>query len=263
MVAKYLREPGVEIGAFLTPIPNIKPYYVDRFESYANQKTLADYFGDACALPFQDSSLNYVAASHVIEHVANPLAALKEWYRVLKSKGIIYMVVPDRRYTFDRPRPLTNVDHIIEDYHRGVTQVDGTHIDEFVFGVDWTLFSPATSPDKVEEEKRTMADAYRVDIANNREINIHFHTYEPESMVRLFEKGCAALKLAGKIKILEVLEKFPSNNPIGFLIVAQVRKPWIEQLKSSVAKRRATYPLRQVPERFNSLPRVRFEWKTS
>ena len=95
-----------------------------------------------------------------------------------------------------------------------------------------------------------MADAYRVDIANNREINIHFHTYEPESMVRLFEKGCPALKLAGKIKILEVLEKFPSNNPIGFLIVAQVRKPWIEQLKSSVAKHRATYPLRQDARKF-------------
>ena len=73
LVARYLKEPGVEIGAFKTPIPGIKPTYVDRFPIYAGEPTLADYYGDACDLPFLDSTLGDAASWHVLEHVANPL----------------------------------------------------------------------------------------------------------------------------------------------------------------------------------------------
>ena len=118
IVAQYLREPGIEIGAFTTPVPGIKPIYLDRFAEYAGIATLNDYIGDACDLPFYDSSLRYVVTSHVLEHVANPLAALSEWYRVLMHGGIIYAVIPDRRKTFDRNRALTTVDHIYEDFKK-------------------------------------------------------------------------------------------------------------------------------------------------
>lgn len=72
VVPKYLTGLGVEIGAFKTPIPGVKPIYVDLFSHYAGEATLAEYYGDACSLPFYDSSLHYVATSHVLEHVANP-----------------------------------------------------------------------------------------------------------------------------------------------------------------------------------------------
>ena len=130
IIPRYLVGPGVEIGAFQTPIPSISPIYVDRFATYAGEPTLADYFGDACDLPFLDDSVQYVASSHVLEHVANPFAALKEWTRVLRHGGYIYMVVPDRRHTFDHRRPLTAPVHMLADFRGGVGQVDGTHIDD-------------------------------------------------------------------------------------------------------------------------------------
>src|SRR6266850_2632272 len=34
-----------------------------------------------------DESYDFVAASHVLEHVANPLGALREWKRLLKPSG--------------------------------------------------------------------------------------------------------------------------------------------------------------------------------
>jgi len=111
-VSKWLKEPGVEIGPFKTPIPGIKPFYVDKYQYFANEKCLADYYGEAITLPFRSNSLNYVASSHVFEHVANPIQAFAEWYRVLRPGGIIYMVVPDRRYTWDRHRQLTPVSHL-------------------------------------------------------------------------------------------------------------------------------------------------------
>jgi ubiquinone/menaquinone biosynthesis C-methylase UbiE len=234
-VRRFLKDPGVEIGAFKTPIPGIHPIYVDRFAEYANEPTLADYQGDACSLPFEDSSLNYVATSHVIEHVANPLSAFREWCRVLKHNGIIYMVVPDRRRTFDHPRPLTSVRHMIEDFHRGTTQIDGTHIDDFVFGVDWKQFSPDTPENEVQTQRKTTAQTYQNAISQRLEINIHFHTFEPDSMRRLLQTTKDQANFPHKIEILEIHPAFPDINPNGFLVVAKVKKAFSKRIKNLFA----------------------------
>ncbi|MGH7804708.1 MAG: methyltransferase domain-containing protein, partial [Candidatus Binatia bacterium] len=78
---KWLRGVGVEVGAFTTPIPGIQPFYVDKFRRFANQECRADVFADGASLPFRSGSLDYVATSHVLEHTANPIAALCEWHR--------------------------------------------------------------------------------------------------------------------------------------------------------------------------------------
>lgn len=44
---------------------------------------------DACQLPFRDKSFNMVNCSHVLEHLKEPLKALKEWKRVAEFKVII------------------------------------------------------------------------------------------------------------------------------------------------------------------------------
>ncbi|MHC4309927.1 MAG: methyltransferase domain-containing protein [Planctomycetota bacterium] len=73
---------------------------------------------------------DFVCSADVIEHVANPLLALFEWTRVLKHDGIMILVVPHKERTFDHKRPLTLLDHLIEDQTRGTTEDDTTHIGE-------------------------------------------------------------------------------------------------------------------------------------
>jgi SAM-dependent methyltransferase len=223
---------GVEIGAFQSPIPGIQPIYVDRFAEYAGQPTLADFYGDACALPFGESSVDYVASSHVIEHVANPVAALREWYRVLSHGGIIYCCVPHRRRTFDRTRALTEPGHLWTDYRNGVTQVDGTHIDDFCFGVDWELFSPGSPADRHVPERIELAARYRASIAAKLEINIHFHTFEPGSFRALLALCHLRRVWPGRIEVCEEHDEFPSENPIGFLVVLKVRKTLRERWRA-------------------------------
>ncbi len=224
LVPDYLHGTGVEIGAFKTPIPGIRPIYVDRFTHYAGEPSGAEYFGDACQLPVRDASLDYVASSHLIEHTANPIAAFTEWCRVLKDKGIIYMVVPHRKLTFDHTRPLTTVEHMVEDFHRNIGQVDGTHIDDFTLGIDWTLFSPATPPERIAEERAKLAAEYRTNIDAGREINIHFHTFEPEQMKALIE-AANALPIGARIEVLRTEHLFSRSRPDGFLLIARVSKP--------------------------------------
>lgn len=45
--------------------------------------------------PFTDGQLDYVCARHVIEHIVNPLAAIKEWLRILKYGGVLVIAAPD------------------------------------------------------------------------------------------------------------------------------------------------------------------------
>lgn len=231
-IEKYLRGEGVEIGAYTRPIQGIAPIYVDRYKHYAGSETNAQYYGDATDLPFYDSSLNYVASSHVLEHAANPLAALKEWYRVLKHGGFVYMVIPDHRFTFDRPRKLTTVSHMLADYKQGKDMSDDTHISEFTYGVDWRLFSPDSEPENEEKERAAYAKARFDNLKTQGEVNIHFHTFESDTAVKLIEIGNRERIWEGEFKVLEVHERFPQWDDIGFLVVAKVSKPPINRLFS-------------------------------
>lgn len=49
---------------------------------------------DATALKYPDHSFDRLIATHVLEHLANPVNVLKEWNRVVRPNGIISIVLP-------------------------------------------------------------------------------------------------------------------------------------------------------------------------
>ncbi len=53
--------------------------------------------GDALALPYPDSSFDFVFSSQVIEHVPSSRQFLKEIYRVLRDDGFCLITTPNRR----------------------------------------------------------------------------------------------------------------------------------------------------------------------
>jgi len=62
----------------------------------------ADVVGDAKALPFKDEEFDEVFSRFFLEHLPRKEArvALKEMFRVLKSKGRIEIIVPNIAYFF-------------------------------------------------------------------------------------------------------------------------------------------------------------------
>ncbi len=64
-------------------------------------------------LPFPDASLDYVLSSHVLEHFYDPVGAIKEWLRVVRPGGYVFMIIPHRDRIFDRDRPLTSVEELL------------------------------------------------------------------------------------------------------------------------------------------------------
>jgi SAM-dependent methyltransferase len=93
----------------------------------------ASVIGDAHDLRhLADQSVDVVASSHTIEHLVNPLLALREWRRVLKPGGYLYSSVPNHVHTFDHRRTVTTLEHLIEDLQSGNVAVDWLHVCEFL-----------------------------------------------------------------------------------------------------------------------------------
>jgi len=121
---------GIEFGAGTNPLPvpiHCEVRYADvigevalKGAAYAEQGVdfvTLNLVSDMQTMDgAEEESLDFVAACHVIEHLPNPLLALRSAYRKLKTGGYLVLVVPDILRTFDRNRALTTLDHLISDY---------------------------------------------------------------------------------------------------------------------------------------------------
>jgi SAM-dependent methyltransferase len=68
---------------------------------------------DGINLPWESDTLDYVFASHVLEHVQSPVDSIKEWARVIRPGGYLIICVP-HQYLYEKRygRPsIFNGDH--------------------------------------------------------------------------------------------------------------------------------------------------------
>lgn len=144
-----------------------------KFGSHLEKQLLAEA-SDASAIAGE--SYDFIAASHVLEHVANPLRALQEWKRILGPSGTILIVVPHRAGMFDHRRPFTTFDHIKEDFESHVTEADLTHLQEILELHDLELDPPAGSPEQFRERC----------LQNFSNRAMHHHVFSPEVLVEMF-----------------------------------------------------------------------------
>lgn len=57
---------------------------------------------DAMALP--EGPFDYVASSHCLEHLANPIAALEHWRSRLRRGGVLFLYLPHPEMTYWLPQ---------------------------------------------------------------------------------------------------------------------------------------------------------------
>lgn len=205
---------GLEIGPLHNPIPRHDRMTVDTVdrltvaEMRKHYPELSEYplrepniIDDAESLvEIADGTYDSVVASHVIEHMKSPLGALKAWCRVLKPAGILYLVVPDYRRTFDKDRILTSLEHIIADYNDPNEARDWEHYRE------WAEFV-----DKLSGE--TDIYAHALDL-KRRGYSIHFSTFTPFSFTNML------LAFSSLICPIQVLEG-PVVDGIEFHVLVQ------------------------------------------
>ncbi|MEO7412905.1 MAG: methyltransferase domain-containing protein [Opitutaceae bacterium] len=93
-----------------------------------------------------DGGYDFVLSSHCLEHLANPLRALREWRRVVKPKGHLVLILPDPQRTFDHRRAITTLEHLRKDFADGTAENDLSHVEEVLakhdLHRDWRAGSP-------------------------------------------------------------------------------------------------------------------------
>lgn len=124
-----------------------------------------------------DANYEFVLASHVLEHTANPLRALHEWYRVLVPGGTVLVIVPNKFETFDHRRPLTSFEHVEADFLANTQEDDLSHVEEILSLHDLDL-DPEAGSEAQFRERCFLNASIRA---------MHHHVFSAQLLFRMFE----------------------------------------------------------------------------
>lgn len=99
----------------------------------------------------EDESFDVLAASHTLEHIANPIKALLTWKRVLKKGGYMLLILPWKQATFDHNRPITSLSTLMKKYQDNVGEDDLSCLDEILALHDLSMDPPAGNFEQFKE----------------------------------------------------------------------------------------------------------------
>ncbi len=205
---RYIAGSGLEIGALDAPFPvprGVRVAYVDRWnraELVARYAELdpagilaVDRVDDGERLAtVADRSQDFLIASHVLEHCEDPLGALSNWIRVVRPGGCVVLAVPDARFTFDRGRALTKIEHLKKDHYEGPAISRAGHFREWVEQVERAALELAESRARELEDRQT---------------SIHFHVWDCAALEDLLTRFCA--EFAPEATITEIRRNRSEN----------------------------------------------------
>lgn len=181
-LSAWLRGDGIEIGALNVPLGlhrEARALYVDQLPVDEQRRQYPELADDPLAPVdviasaddlslFEDSSLDFVIANHLVEHLEDPVAGLLEFQRVLKPGGIVYLGLPDQRQTFDSKRELTSFEHLVRDHEQGPGTSRRDHY------IDWARNVDDVQTGEIERYvEKSMSDGY----------SIHFHCWQPDAFL--------------------------------------------------------------------------------
>lgn len=134
---------GIEFGASYSPIVAKKDGFHVYVVDHADEETLREKYrsfpvdvsriesvdaiddgGELTRLLPDGERFDYIVASHVFEHLPDPIRFLQRCERALKPDGKLFLMIPDRRFTFDYFRPVSTPGAMIRAYLEERTRHD-------------------------------------------------------------------------------------------------------------------------------------------
>lgn len=138
--------------------------------NYYEDKTGKNFINDAVNISLvKDNVYDFSFSSHCLEHIANPLKAIEEQLRIVKSKGFIIIIVPEKSCCFDHKREYSVFSTLLSQYKKNVGEDDLSTLPEILENHDLTMDLPAG--DYAQFHKRSL------DNFQNR--CLHHYVYSP------------------------------------------------------------------------------------
>jgi 2-polyprenyl-3-methyl-5-hydroxy-6-metoxy-1,4-benzoquinol methylase len=178
----YLKGKGIEIGALHNPLKlpqSVNVIYLDKYSIQELKKHNLSFNFDECVNvdifddgekleSIKDSSMDFVIANHFMEHCENPIKTFENMIRIIKSNGILFLTIPDKRFIFDKDRPITPLEHILKDYHEGPHNSKRAHYEEWVKYLGSSANLSGIHYDNISDE---------VNYLMKLEYSIHYHVW--------------------------------------------------------------------------------------
>ena len=124
-------------------------FYAEEQRAMGVEPARVDLWASGDQVPVPDQSEDFILSSHVLEHLPNVIAAFREWNRIVRDGGYVFLIVPLKgALRADEPRALTSHAHFVECYREGFTL--DTHPTEGVPGGRMGHYHTFT-PDSLED----------------------------------------------------------------------------------------------------------------
>ncbi len=244
---RFLAGRGLEVGALHNPLVvprGARVRYVDRLSVEQMRVEYAE-LGDAPLVSpsiiaeaddlsvVPSDSEDFLIANHVLEHMRDPIGALREWLRVIMPGGALYLAIPDHENPFDHARPVTTLEHLRRDYEaRGRRAAENeAHYREWVENVH----------PEMEVDQRAAHLAHLLAIS----YSIHFHVFDGA----LFTSLLAEIRGPAGAEVVELVAPTAADSREWIAILR--RKDRVEQVVCEPASKgsdRSTHPLIRCPD---------------
>ncbi len=109
IIEKYAHGKIADIGCGIKPYKELAKFYVtehvgiDHKETFHDKDNI-DIFSDVYEIPVEDESFDFILCTDVLEHLEEPLKAVKEAYRILKKGNYALYTVPFFWHLHEEPR---------------------------------------------------------------------------------------------------------------------------------------------------------------
>ncbi len=233
---------GLELGPLYSPIvekDEAKVYYVDHMSTQdlkkkytghpfdVNSIVEVDYVVGASTLRrvVKGKKFDFIVASHVIEHIPDIVRWLQDITHILKPGGILSLVIPDKRYSFDISRELSRPSEVIGAYYDNTSRFTSAMIYDSAseYREVTAVEAWADTVGHFDESKQwNLNEAIRrveLNLKPHEYIDCHGYVFTPQSFFNILRR----LMLHGLID-LEVLDFVDTaQNELEFYV--SLRKP--------------------------------------
>lgn len=121
-----------------------KSYGSDHSYNFFENKTGKVFEMDGSDISKLEShSYDFILSSHNLEHIANPLKAMKGWINVVKKEGYILLVLPNKNECFDHRREYTKFSILKDKFDRNVGEDNLDSLPEILRLHDLSMDPPA------------------------------------------------------------------------------------------------------------------------
>ena len=144
-----------------------------------------------------DNSLKfeYIVASHVIEHIPNPIAFFRQCEKILSDNGILILVIPDKRRCFDFLRPLSTTGQFVQAYLENATTHSIQAIYDFHAGYVTSSDLHSWSSDEQKHDDLRLLNnelaayqACKESIKKKQYVDVHGWVFSPSSFLLIYRE---------------------------------------------------------------------------